>query len=326
MPVELRADWEETELKYEEKEPRGQFDDRLVAMANTLARRQVKWSVLERKLFYLTISQLRFTLSNNPTKVILKKKDIYKKLGMTGTTYTGGYLREQFKQMRLKSEVSWEDENDPEEIWEDGFLITHTKSTKHEIYVTLNENFLPLLENLSERYTMLLLDDLVSFDSKHTIVLYQNLRRIYHTKYLWNEKDFTTKQLKDMLGLTDEDYVKSNGKFDRFNFEKKTIQTAVDEINEKSDMMHIQKWWKVKQDGKVHRYVFRYACKHKPPQERVVLPQFEAIIEPEQQNIDAELMRLRAFAEEKGITSAEPAEGQITMDELMEMFSFEVRK
>jgi hypothetical protein len=310
MSVELCADWEETELKYVGIEPRGQFDDRLVAMANTLARRQVKWSVFERKLFYLTISQLRFTLSNNPTKVILKKKDIYKKLGMSGTTYSGGYLKEQFKQMQIRSFVSWEDENDPDEIWENGFLITHTKATKHEIYVTLSEEFMPLLQELSQKYTMLLLDDLVSFDSKHTIVLYQNLRRIYHTKYLWNEKDFSTKQLKDMFGLSETDYTKKDGKFNRTMFEQQCVQRAVDEINEKSDMMHIEKWWKVKQDGKVHRYVFRYACKHKPPQERVILPQFEAIIEVEQQNLDEELMRLRAYAEEKGMASAEPAEGQ----------------
>lgn len=296
MAVDIRADWEVTELKYKEKEPRSQFDDRLVAMDNNLARRQVKWSVFERKLFYLTISQLQFTTFNNPTKVILKKKDIYKKLGMTGTTYTGGYLREQFKQMRLKSEVSWEDETDPDEIWEDGFLIVHTKATKHEIYVTLNEAFLPLLENLSERYTMLLLDDLVSFDSKHTMVLYQNLRRIYHTKYLWNEKDFSTKQLKDMFGLSEKDYTKKDGKFNRTMFEQQCVQRAVDEINEKSDMMKIEKWWKVKQDGKVHRYVFRYACKHKQSEERMILPQFEYIDET---------------------LSTDPAEGQTTIDDFV---------
>lgn len=282
------ADWEKLEKRYEVS-TRNQFDDRFVAMANSLARRQVKWSVFEQKLFFLTISQLQFTMANNPTKVILKKKDIFEKLGLNPDNTPGGYLRSQFKMMMLKSYVEWEDEEDPEEIWEDGYLVINVKATKKEIFVTLNENYLPLLEGLCTNYTMMLLDDLVVFSSGHTLALYQQLRRMYDTRYLWNEKDFTTKQLKELFGLSKDDYMRKDGKFDRYNFEKYCVQVAVDEINEKAKMLGGLTWRKTKKDGLVDKYVFRYAVK---PYSQDLSPQLEAIdVEP----------------------SAEPPKGQTTI-------------
>ncbi|WP_210368315.1 RepB family plasmid replication initiator protein [Borreliella garinii] len=46
----------------------------------------------------------------------------------------------------------------------------------------------------------------------------------------------TTKELKELLGLSIDDYV-YNGKFNRGDFERKTIKSAINEINKISNII-----------------------------------------------------------------------------------------
>ena len=55
--------------------------------------------------------------------------------------------------------------------------------------------------------------------------------------------------------LSKEDYV-SGGRFDRYNFERKTINVAIQDINEKSKCIQNLRYEKRKRNGRIQGYVF----------------------------------------------------------------------
>lgn len=85
------------------------------------------------------------------------------------------------------------------------------------------------------------------------MILYQQLMRLN------NKGDygvgFTTKELKTLFGLSKEDYM-SGGRFDRYNFERKTINLAIKDINDKSKCIQNLRYEKRKKNGRVQGYVF----------------------------------------------------------------------
>lgn len=69
--------------------------------------------------------------------------------------------------------------------------------------------------------------------------------------------DYSTRKLKMMFGLSIDDYMR-DGHFDRYNFEKITINRAVKEINEKSKCIKNLTYRKVKKGSRVQYYLFTY--------------------------------------------------------------------
>ena len=67
---------------------------------------------------------------------------------------------------------------------------------------------------------------------------------------------YTTKQLKEMFGLSKDDYCKKDGKFNRTEFEKKTIEVAIKEINQNTRMKVEYKKNKIK--NRVANYQFNF--------------------------------------------------------------------
>lgn len=119
----------------------------------------------------------------------------------------------------------------------------------------LFEKFLPYFQNLATNYTVIQLENTKKFKSRFSYVLYMNLLS-------WREinkegfRFYTTKQLKEMFGLSKEDYCRKTGKFDRNAFERYTIEPAIKEINELTNMK-VQ--WKKNYKGKrVVNYQFNF--------------------------------------------------------------------
>ena len=69
--------------------------------------------------------------------------------------------------------------------------------------------------------------------------------------------DYSTRKLKMMFGLSIDDYMR-DGHFDRYNFERKTINKAVKEINEKSKCIKNLTYRKVKKGSRIQYYLFTY--------------------------------------------------------------------
>ena len=198
--------------------------DQIIAMDNTLAKKSTKFTVDEQRLFYIVLASIKPTQKNN--EIEISKKAIIDMLGLKSRDVYSR-IRPMFKKLALNSWIEFGDD----EVWEDGFLFPSIRTTKKNVYVEVAKKYIPLLIELAPGFTRLLSDDAISFKSKFSMLIYQQLMRL-------NNKGnfgvgFTTKELKDLFGMSKDDYM-SNGSFDRYNFEKNTINLAVQEINKKS--------------------------------------------------------------------------------------------
>lgn len=220
----------------------------VIRMENTLAKKSTKFNAVQQKLFYVCLASLNKGV-NNVNEIEIDKQELFEYLNITSDD-RWTRTKKQFKSLMKSSLIEFENGDN----WESGFLITKTRSTRKKIYVEFAKDYLPLLIELSRNYTKLLNDDVTSFNSKFSMMLYQNLMRL---NCYSNRIEFTTKQLKDMFGLNDDDYV-YNDKFNRALFEKKTINLAVKEINEKSKCIRNLKYFKAYKGRQVACYVFSF--------------------------------------------------------------------
>lgn len=126
--------------------------------------------------------------------------------------------------------------------------------------VDLNPKFMPYIEQLKEHYTKVDLNTVCSFKSKHALTLYKFISSWTNESKKENKRYLNTKELKELFGLSINDYVYNN-KFVRSLFEKKTIDVAIKEINQYSDLKI--SYDKKKENGKVKSYQFIWIQKDK---------------------------------------------------------------
>ena len=141
-----------------------------------------------------------------------------------------------------------------------GTMIYKVKRTRNEYLVYFDEEMAPILKQLKNHFTEYQLTSILDLRSSHSISLYNYLMswHDYRTSDI-EQRYLTTKELKDLFGLSESDYMnKKSGKFDRYNFEKYCIQKAVDDIVAHANMN--VRWYKAKDKltGKVISYVFEY--------------------------------------------------------------------
>lgn len=226
--------------------PDNDLYNQIIAMDNELAKQATNFTIEEQRLFYITLASIK---PNQKSSIIeIDKKAVLDMLGFNSQNQYSR-LRPMFTKMIKKSLILSGDD----EIWNDGFLFYKCRTTKKKIYIYVDDEYIPLLIKLQPGFTRLLSDDAISFNSKFSMILYQQLMRLN------NKGDFgvgfTTKELKTIFGLSKEDYV-SGGRFDRYNFERKTINVAIKDINEKSKCIQNLRYEKRKRNGRIQGYVF----------------------------------------------------------------------
>lgn len=226
--------------------PDNDLHNQIIAMDNELAKQATNFTIEEQRLFYITLASIK---PNQKSSIIeIDKKAVLDMLGFNSQNHYSR-LRPMFTKMIKKSLILSGDD----EIWNDGFLFYKCRTTKKKIYIYVDDEYIPLLIKLQPGFTRLLSDDAISFNSKFSMILYQQLMRLN------NKGDygvgFTTKELKTIFGLSKEDYV-SGGRFDRYNFERKTINVAIKDINEKSKCIQNLRYEKRKRNGRIQGYVF----------------------------------------------------------------------
>lgn len=226
--------------------PDEDLHDQIIAMDNTLTKKATKFTVDEQRLFYITLASIKPDQKGN--EIEIDKKAMFDMLGFTSHIYYSR-IRGMFKKLAMSSWVEFGDE----EIFDDGFLISGIRTTRKKVYVTIADKYIPLLIKLAPGFTRLLSDDAMSFKSKFSMLLYQQFMRLN------NQGDygvgFTTKELKELFGMTKDDYV-YNGKFNRQMFEQRTIDVAVHDINEKSKCISNLRYEKRKKGNRIQGYVF----------------------------------------------------------------------
>lgn len=226
--------------------PDEDLHEQIIAMDNTLTKKATKFTVDEQRLFYITLASIKPDQKGN--EIEIDKKAMIDMLGFTSRDVYSR-IRPMFKKLAMSSWIEFGDD----EIFDDGFLISAIRTTKRKVYVTIAEKYIPLLIELAPGFTRLLSDDAISFKSKYSMLIYQQLMR-------WSHKGVfgaTTKELKTLFGMDKDDYV-SNGRFDRYNFEKYTIEVAVQDINEKSRCITNLRYVKKKKGNRIQGYVFYF--------------------------------------------------------------------
>lgn len=274
MSGKLDYQYNEDPIFFESSEEnKNSLKDQLVAMSRALARCQIKWSLDQKKLFFMCLTRIRFKETGNDCVIVLDNREIVDALGLSGTSvdskHRNAYLRKIITGMSKNSYVELGDPNDAE-TYKAGALVSTVTSKKGKKTITINKDFMPELEDLLNHTPFLTYytDDIYAFKSRFAFALFNELRSLYDTRALTNYRTFTTKQLKDLFELSKADYVRRDGSFDRSNFEKYTIDVAVAEINQ-SEMMtilpHGKKrnglhafYEKKKKNGHVSGYEFKY--------------------------------------------------------------------
>ena len=256
------------------------LSNQIVAISKSLANTQIQWTLEQRKLFYMCLTKIAWRKDVNNPEIILDKKEITETLGLKlDSKHRSQYLRSAFRKLADNSHVHWTDPDDSE-VWEDGRLIRRVRSTRGEIIVLFDDYYMPHLQNLAQSYITFLTDDVYSFKSKFSYILFHELRLHCDTRRT-NLRTYTTKQLKELFGLSKDDYVRKDGKFDRYSFEKKVLDVAIEEING-TKMVQLQPlpameatpknpnklYEKVKKGGLVVGYRLKYIVKVKttPPE------------------------------------------------------------
>ena len=226
--------------------PDNDLHNQIIAMDNELAKQATNFTIEEQRLFYITLASIK---PNQKSSIIeIDKKAVLDMLGFNSQNQYSR-LRPMFTKMIKKSLILSGDD----EVWNDGFLFYKCRTTKKKIYIYVDDEYIPLLIKLQPGFTRLLSDDAISFKSKFSMILYQQLMRLN------NKGDygvgFTTKELKMIFGLSKDDYV-TKGHFDRSAFERRTINVAVKDINVKSKCIQNLRYEKRKKNGRVQGYVF----------------------------------------------------------------------
>lgn len=227
--------------------PDNDLHNQIIAMDNELAKQATNFTVEEQRLFYITLASIK---PNQKSSIIdIDKKAVLDMLGFKSHNQYSR-LRPMFTKMIKKSLILSGDD----EIWNDGFLFYKCRTTKKKIYIYVDDEYIPLLIKLQPGFTRLLSDDAISFKSKYSMILYQQIMRL-NNKGTYGV-GFTTKELKTLFGLSKDDYVKKDGHFNRTTFENRTIDVAIKDINEKSKCIQNLRYEKRKKNGRVQGYVF----------------------------------------------------------------------
>lgn len=236
------------------------IDSQVVKISRQLISKSTRFTPELQKLFYITLAYANrnFDLPLKPKNAIaIPKNEVFKLLNVTDTNRHYRY-KQLFKKMQ---QSSWFEFGDSENF-ESGYVFYHLTGNRHYWYLMVNDMFIPAIKNVASNYVQLLLDDVIAFQSKHTMMLYQSLLSLNNTEEDENKiircADYTTKQMKELFNLGIDDYTRRDGSFVRNTFEKRCIETAVNEINSKSKVIHHLIWYK-EYDGRfVSRYVFKY--------------------------------------------------------------------
>ena len=229
--------------------------NQVIAMSNILAEKSTRFSVMQQKLFYVCLASLKQGI-NSRNEVEINKQELFNCLGIEKETGRYTRIKGEFEQLAHNSFVEF----DTTDGFSQGFLIYNIRLSKNTFFVKFNDYYLPLVQELANNYVRLLDDDVISFNSKCSMMLYQNLMRdkwkLTNVDHLGI--DYSTKQLKMMFGLSKSDYMRKNDSFNRSEFEKKTINKAVDEINKKSKCIKNLTYRKVKKGSRIQYYLFTY--------------------------------------------------------------------
>ncbi len=270
----------------------GGFKSAVVVVNNLIARATTRWTLEESKLFMLAVSQIE--MRDEKGWVRLRKKDVVSTLGMDPRDTSK--LREKMANVRRKSEICFDGATADD--WEDGFLITKTRSDRYSLYVMFDESYIPLLHYVKDQlFTKFEIQNIVELKHKSSYNLYLYLSSWHNANYAVNKRNINKADLPKVFNLKPGQYWRNFGtdqaKFDWAHFEKRCLHPAVEDIQSSPGCdMHIDKVRKIKDPANMRTvlgYTFEWHYENpdgtlKVRGERPALPDPNEILSIEQQN------------------------------------------
>lgn len=230
----------------------------IIYYANELARNYSKFSLEEQKALHLIFSHIK-PFEKNPTTFKIEKKSFFEKLNIVGTDKYKRYEKIIVNLIDKTFTEIFKKETNSKLI---GRVISDAEWFYKENYfeISISNKFMPYIEQLVNHYTKLNLDSIVLFKSKYALTLYKWLCSWNDENKKINQRYITTKDLKELLGLSKEAYMQGI-KFNRSHFERRIINPVILEINKKTNFnLNVKK---KKNGAKVENYEFTWSQKDK---------------------------------------------------------------
>lgn len=137
------------------------------------------------------------------------------------------------------------------ELTEVAFVTKRTYFKQEgRFYIEFHEDLIPYIANLKNRYTKYELIHIGAFTSTHTVRLYELMAQYKNSRE--KSRDISIKNLKDWLQVSDKYPL-------FFDFKKRVLTPAIDEINAKSDLL--VSYEQIKQGRKITALHFKIQLK-----------------------------------------------------------------
>lgn len=195
----------------------------LVVKSNTIIQKsRYKLSAQEQKLLLFIISKIKPT-DKEFKSIVLSLKQICKVCGITYNSKN--YINFRNSISSLSDKGFWIDTGKQELFcrWVHPICIDKERNT---IEIRLDDNLLPYLIELRNNFTAFELENVLLFQSKYSIRLYEILKSYAHK----GEIVLSLGELRKLLGLTPEQYKEYK------EFNRNVLSVAVKEIKDYSDL------------------------------------------------------------------------------------------
>lgn len=232
------------------------YDNALAVMDNLVARATTRWTLTESQLFICALSKIKTRDEKGVVK--LPRAQTMKMLGIDSKN--SKHLKEVVKGVMDKSFFEFENGSG----WEMGFLVFSSRADRWNIYIRFNDDYLPLLDNLSERFTSVYVESIASLSHKASYNLYLYLMSWADASYMHQNRSISKTDIPKVFNLKEgqfwRNYGKKNAFFDWALFETRCLIPAIQDINAqhgKSEIV-IDSWKKVKNGKYVLGYEIGY--------------------------------------------------------------------
>lgn len=220
-------------------------------MTETIIYKSKKLTIDELKIMYILFLKISQNKMSN-CEVVISSNELKEKLKINNShVYTD--ISECFNGLMKKLLINAKNGKRSDNY----FVITNIEKINGKYNITFNRKYIKEIICISERYFKVNYDDMISFNSKHSISLYKILIKV---SSFANGFRLTTDELKNMMNIEEQSYCRQDGKFDRYSFEKNVINKAIDEINKKSKYIYDLKSEKEYNRRNVKYYSFSFKC------------------------------------------------------------------
>lgn len=248
------------------------MENKKIVQRNDLITSIAKMDKIPLKFFELVIAQINVNDPPTDNIILLSKKELFSYFDADDTNKHSRF-KKAIDKMQKQAFFSIRHEVDKGTIFKNIVPITTVEwnDFDDDVFIRLNPDIMPYLIDLKSNFTQYELSEIMSLNSKYSIILYKYLIMNFNIgeKYKYKVKNTTKKCVDSYMNPTitvDEfrmltDTVNDYDMF--YNLEQRVIKSAIDEINENTTLNVLYK--KIKKGRKITAIQFFLSKKQVAP-------------------------------------------------------------